>query len=336
MPHGPASPVYANRPALPLANHAILRTTDLSEAREGVARVFCPHRLDVARPAQHLDARHHVAELGMIAVNYVQYGADVEIDPGRLESFYLLQMPLRGRAQVECGGRTVYSTPQTASLLSPTVPTRMLWDADCAKMMLRIDRAAVERHAEAWLGAPLRHALEFDPAVALDTGAGQSLVHLTSLLQAECERPEGLLSAAPTVLGHLEQAVLDLLVRGLVHNQRPGGVAQAAAPRHVRLAEAYMEAHASDPVTLADLVSVTGVSARTLQEGFVRFRETTPMRFLREVRLEGARRALSGGRGPVTDVALAWGFPHLGRFAGDYRRRFGESPSATLKRAQGE
>lgn len=323
--------------SLPLANRAVLRTHDLEEAREGVARIFCPHRLELTGRRRRLDARHHVARLGAVAVNFVQYGADVEIEPGCLGTFFLLQMPVRGRARIECGRHAVYSDTETASLLSPTLPTRMEWNEACAQLMLYIDRQALERHLGVWLGRPPKRPVEFDPAVSLRLGAGRSLWHLTGLLLAECERSDGLDTTAPSALVHLEQAVLDAMLRGLDHNYREAldRPSSPAAPRHVRLAESYMEAHASEPVTMEDLVAITGVSARTLQEGFHRFRDTTPMQYLRDVRLAGVRQALLEGRGPVTDVAMAWGFGHLGRFSCAYRRRFGERPTDTLRRATG-
>ncbi len=36
----------------------------------------------------------------------------------------------------------------------------------------------------------------------------------------------------------------------------------------------------------------------------------------------------------VSDAGLHWGFWELGRFAGQYRRLFGELPSETLSRAK--
>lgn len=62
------------------------------------------------------------------------------------------------------------------------------------------------------------------------------------------------------------------------------------------------------------------------------------MEHLRAVRLERARLDLSrGGDGDtsVTEVALRWGFGHLGQFAADYKRRFGELPSQSLRKARG-
>jgi AraC-like DNA-binding protein len=70
--------------------------------------------------------------------------------------------------------------------------------------------------------------------------------------------------------------------------------------------------------------------------GFRRFRNTTPMGYLRVVRLELARTELiRGGQRAlsVAAVANALEFAHLGRFARDYKARFGEPPSRTLRRS---
>ncbi|MFD2500917.1 hypothetical protein ACFSTI_21315 [Rhizorhabdus histidinilytica] len=61
------------------------------------------------------------------------------------------------------------------------------------------------------------------------------------------------------------------------------------APQHVRKVEQYIIAHADRPITLEQLVEVSGVSARALFDGFRRFRGTSPMVFLKSVRLERAR-----------------------------------------------
>ena len=62
------------------------------------------------------------------------------------------------------------------------------------------------------------------------------------------------------------------------------------------------------------------------------------MVLLRQARLARARRDLLEGLPgtTVTQTALQWGFQHLGRFSGEYARRFGESPSDTLRRARGQ
>ena len=95
-----------------------------------------------------------------------------------------------------------------------------------------------------------------------------------------------------------------------------------------------IEEHAAEPLTVADVAEAVGVSARALQDGFRRHLGTTPVSYLRDVRLDRVRAELTAaapGATTVTDVAYRWGFFHPGRFAAAYRERFGESPSRTLR-----
>lgn len=93
-----------------------------------------------------------------------------------------------------------------------------------------------------------------------------------------------------------------------------------------------------DPgVSVARLCSMLGVSRRTLQYAFREATGQAPLAYLRTMRLNRARRGLqqaarSGAR--VTEIATDCGFNHLGQFAQDYRRLFGETPSATLQAAR--
>jgi AraC-like DNA-binding protein len=107
------------------------------------------------------------------------------------------------------------------------------------------------------------------------------------------------------------------------------------APYYVRRVERYIEDHVDDDIGLSDLAGVASVSARALQMGFRRFRHSTPMAYLRAIRMELARSQLAGAgerNGSVAQVANELELGNLGRFARDYRARFGESPSDTFRR----
>jgi transcriptional regulator GlxA family with amidase domain len=97
-----------------------------------------------------------------------------------------------------------------------------------------------------------------------------------------------------------------------------------------------MRAHVSTPVSLSRLCRVVGRSERGLRNAFYGVHGMSPTRWMLAERLERVRRALSDPRiGPatVTRVATEYGFYELGRFAGRYRKAFGEAPSATLRGA---
>jgi AraC-like DNA-binding protein len=73
---------------------------------------------------------------------------------------------------------------------------------------------------------------------------------------------------------------------------------------------------------------------RSLFDGFKAFRGVTPGEFMRSLRLDRAREDLLSGNGTVTDVALRWGYAHVGNFAARYRQQYGELPALTLRVGQ--
>jgi len=99
-------------------------------------------------------------------------------------------------------------------------------------------------------------------------------------------------------------------------------------------AEEYLLARLTQPVSRAELAAASGISIRTLSRGFAKRWGIGPMRFLKTQRMEAAYRDLLGaepGATSVTEVAFRYGLTHLGKFAGEYRRAFHESPSETLR-----
>ncbi|MBU2663904.1 AraC family transcriptional regulator [Actinoplanes bogorensis] len=105
-------------------------------------------------------------------------------------------------------------------------------------------------------------------------------------------------------------------------------------PAVVRRAQACIEANADQPLRLSDVAAASGVGVRALQLAFRRHLGTTPMAYLRRVRLQHVRvdlrAAVPGDNTTVAATARRWGFGNLSRFAGEYRDEFGELPSRTL------
>jgi len=104
--------------------------------------------------------------------------------------------------------------------------------------------------------------------------------------------------------------------------------------RALRTALDYIEAHANEPPSVEEICRASGVSWRTLDYAFRDRFGVTPKRYLQALRLQHVRHEILGGGRPrpIWEVAAHWGFWHMGQFAADYRRQFGELPSATLRR----
>jgi AraC-like DNA-binding protein len=109
------------------------------------------------------------------------------------------------------------------------------------------------------------------------------------------------------------------------------------APRDVKRAIDYIHASLEKPLTIADFAAAAGVPGTTLFKHFRDGNGISPMRYVRNQRFHKVHRELrNADRGAhVTEIASRWGFAHLGRFAVEYRLRFGESPSQTLAKRNG-
>lgn len=324
-------------PAIPLAQHALFHTSDLDEARERVAQVFCPHRLDMVGRGQ-MDARHHHVRGRHLSLNYIQYGAKTVISPGVLDTFYLVQIPLSGGAVVRNGGAPVYSHPGLAAVLNPHRDTTMIWEEGTRQILLQIDRKALQHHLVGLTGGVLAQPLTFTGQMDVSGGIGRVLKNMILHMIGEIDAQRLALSTPGLMGRQLELALMSGLLEAVPHNYAPllglGGT--EASPRLLRLAEAHIAAHLDQPLDLAEIARAARTTPRTLQNAFRKFRDTTPLQYLRDARLARAHQdLLSGDPGQsVTDVATRWGFLHLGRFSQAYKARFGESPNRTLTAAR--
>lgn len=139
--------------------------------------------------------------------------------------------------------------------------------------------------------------------------------------------PQQLKLAEARLLAETAQLIPDILVR-----QRPADLSK----QRVMDLEGWIDAHLSEPITLGELCRIAGVGERCLQRDFEHRRGMSPMRFVAERRLAAAHQALlrAGPGASVTQIALASGFEHVGRFAQLYRQVIGELPSRTLARSR--
>ncbi len=151
----------------------------------------------------------------------------------------------------------------------------------------------------------------------LKLSAGDLTVPLADEFRADCKKLQDDCNATMARLQHPPQPV-------------------RVVPRCVKAAIAFMQANLHKPLTMIDIAKASGASVRSLQAGFRLAENTTPQAYLRRIRLDAVHAELSSSenRLPVSEVALKWGFTHMGRFAAQYRAAYGLSPSERVKRVQ--
>ncbi|WP_254441987.1 helix-turn-helix domain-containing protein [Duganella vulcania] len=129
-----------------------------------------------------------------------------------------------------------------------------------------------------------------------------------------------------------QETVLSTLLDMLDHSCVEPALASSLQRRRqvVALAREYIMAHRSESITVPELCERVHVSRRTLQYCFEDVLGMSPMLYLRMVRLNGVRRQLQDG-GAIGDVADSWGLSNFSQFSSDYRKLFGQCPSASLR-----
>ncbi|KPA91481.1 transcriptional regulator containing an amidase domain and an AraC-type DNA-binding HTH domain [Pseudomonas asplenii] len=307
---------------------------DLDSVRTSVGRIFKPHELVAVHTSEAVGACMHHVTRGGLALSRLEYATEVDIDPGRLEDFYLIQIPIQGGALIRCEGLEFESSPLVASLLSPTLPARMRWQGHSPQLTLRIEQADMAYHCRQHIPQASQRLPQFDPRLDFSRpGAAYFLQLLNTLVHAigSAEHP----LHQPLVLKQFESALLNSLLYGQPHSaldnlERPAE--KSISPYFIKRTEAYIREHLHEPLSVESLAEQAGVSVRTLFAGFRSFRNTSPMAYMRELRLERVHEELTRNeQASVTEVAFKWGFAHLGRFAQEYKRRYGELPSATRR-----
>lgn len=318
-----------------LSDFRIISTQDLDDARLKVAEIFCPHQLVQKQTGGRLNLVHNRVIFDSVALNYMDYGCEVQITPGELDSFYLVQIPLSGGSIVTSNGATVQSNPRVATVPNATDYLSMTWLHRSPHFVVYVARSAVEQRAAELIGHKSTLPIRFELAMNLTDTQVRGWCELVALLRREAEAEE--FSLHPQVRRQLTDSIITGLLSVQPHNLSAQLARQALppCPRTIRSAIELCEHSPAGISTVSEMAAFAGVSIRALQLGFRQYVGLSPMQYLRDVRLQRVRdelQAPSSSSKTVGEVAYSWGFTHLGRFAAQYRKRFNENPSDTIRK----
>ncbi len=315
-------------------------TTDVDATRVHVSRLLCDHFLDhkAVDAAPRFRLRH--TSLGRAAFNlfnYELYGGEAHIRVPALTGFYVLELSLSGRSEMQTRkGSAEFGTGQIC-MLNADQPHDKRWRTDGSQLLLRLESSSLLRALQRLLDSEPRDRLEFEPLPIPADGRAGSLWRYVKLLCAELDAAaDGLLSRHAATSA--ESLLLDLVLETMPNNysQQLASV-RLAPPGFMRRALAYVHERLHDEIAVTDIASAAGVSVRALYAGFERHCGAPPMAYVRGLRLDRVHAALvrgAGQGGRVTELALEHGFNHLGKFARAYTERFGERPSETVARSR--
>lgn len=317
-----------------LQRHRLLNpAAGIGEIRDKVSHYLWPHRMNLPR-ADALHSALYGVFFGSSALFDLHYGAEVEIDAGDIASYYLIRITLQGTGTVTLGAQSAAMRRGSLTISSPSERSLIRIGKECRNLILRVERDVLERQLQRLLERPLKQPLRFDIQVAAGH-PGMAAVRET--LEYICRLHQGPMveDLAPTLGSGLSDYLLSVLLTQLPHTYSEAlrEDRRQPMPFHVRKARDYIESHLDEPIALATLAELSGVSIRTLQNGFAHFLRQTPTDYMRSRRLARVHEALQQARAQdsVTDILLRHGVSSFGHFATHYRRQYGCLPSETLR-----
>ncbi len=312
------------------------RTHDLDQARAAVGHEFYPIQIEPTGSPGPFSLTMRSVSFGSLTLGSLTYGTDIKKDCGELQTAFHVNIPVRGEVLSSCEDQQVVADPRTAAVFNPTGRTVLdRWSARATQLCLKIDRSALEQELSLRLDRPLGRLLKFRLAMDMTTPAGRNWHHAVLMLAGELDAPGGFMTQPL-----LAQEVQRLIVSGLLWSQQHTysadlrSPASAPRPRTVKLAMDLIESEPERAWAVADLAELTGISVRSIEDGFRRYVGISPVAYLRRCRLDRAHNQLQTAAPnslTVADVAHRWGFTHLGRFSRAYHEKFDQYPSETLR-----
>lgn len=324
-----------------LSNHHVLSSTDIDELRDELGKLFTPHQLDITKRNHRIDSRVCSCAVNQLFLSSFAYGEDSPIQAAvndwQCSDVISVNFPMTGAGRLTQQRQSVDISAQQGLVIDMSKPFNLdLQGYGGAALVFSHD--TLRRHARSLLGNKAGDApLQLGNCIELAKPAGRALQQAFEYAANTMNNALGALNN-PISLANLESYLLTQFI-----SLHPNSLLQhaetapdpAVMPRHLKRARDYIHAHAHEKITLEELASYAGCSYRSLQSIFATATGMSPMEYLRGVRLAGVHDDLlqaDSQHTTVAAIAQQWGFTHMGRLAGIYKKQFGVSPSDTLYR----
>jgi AraC-like DNA-binding protein len=317
---------------IPSVYHEEFRSHDPDEAHAWLRKTYADHDLKISGSSQDFMFSCDITRLDGMSLGRMRHSMAVDIDVfAGLRNLAIVEHRGGGAVQVSIGQESVNLGVGECFLLPPDRPYQAAWNSVAAE----VTTLSFEDLQHDALGLVDREAVSLDFTRPITPAAGRHWSQTIRYVQSFVSNSP-LLAAAPLARRELGWLVSSAVLACFLNSTLDAESAPqtSGTPQPLRRALTFIDEHAGDPITLNEIAVAARLSPRGLQAAFRRHLDTTPLAQLRSVRMERAHRDLQNaapGNTSVAALAARWGFTHLGRFAVDYRRRYGSSPSQTLR-----
>ncbi|HEA51103.1 hypothetical protein LCGC14_1518180 [marine sediment metagenome] len=311
-----------------LATSTIFHGAHPEEVSAFVNQHIGGHSLDLLG-GENLAASLSFGEFAGFGLSRISYGNHVRVKSPALDDIYHFQVVTRGECRWRHGGENLRVRRGQAMMVNPDEVIDLEYTQECEKVIIKVP-ASIMKSVSSTGSSAREQVVRFD-RLPIDMRLCPSLMSILDAVFSEFEESGDSNLGAVTL--PYREIVLKKLLKVFPNNWNASDSVQPVSPSMERIIR-YIEENVKEDIELETLSQISNMSIRSIYNAFSRVFSTTPKSYVKLVKLKRLRNDLLHGHcRNVTEVALDYGFSHLGRFSSDYRKRFGELPSETMRLA---
>jgi len=268
------------------------------------------------------------AKFSELKITSISYGAEVKVRSPELERVFHLQVIMKGNCRVTFKDAEIILQKGDAIMLNPNELIILDYSFDCEKLIINIPESTIQSSLLFDQGCIPRSGIRFK-RLPVNLFRFPSLIKLieTVFLEVEDYNSDIFFSFDP-----YKEIIARKLLSTFINNIQKDGN-NTSVNHHIDTITRYIDDNLKNDINVDELADISKVSVRSIYNIFSDSLSTTPRNYIKNRRLQQVReKLLSGAARNVTEVALDYGFMHLGRLSCNYKQLFGELPSETLKK----
>jgi len=310
-----------------LAGATVLQGAHPEEVSSFVNQYIGQHRLEMLGEPKGM-SQLSFREFAGFGLSQLSYGNHVRVRSPELEAIYHLQVVTRGVCVWHQNGEPMIVRGGQAVMVNPYEQIDLEYSRECEKLIIKIPEHVLNNARVIANGRPPDSGIRFTRE-PIDLARSPALINIMDAVLSELEEAED--DDISLLCAPYREIILKKLLRVFPSNWDGQDRGVACTPALGRML-GYIEENVRNNIDIEELSSVSNMSVRSIYNAFSKTYSTTPKCYIKQLKLQKLREDLLQGKcRNVTEIALDYGFSHLGRFSSDYRKTFGELPSETLK-----
>ena len=327
--------MHSNLTLLNFEGDSTFFSESFDEIQAVIGTTIIPHNLNVRADWRTFYAHHTSVELGEISLHRLYYSNPADIEPVCDGKTFISQTLLEGECEVTRSGESVRMRQGQTTINSPYEKTRIRSAGATCCLITCIKYDLLEKYLSDTLERIIQRPLDFELGVACDKAVDIRWLQTLNYIIQQCELNSVHSSSRHVLRQH--QGLLLSSMLSLYNNNYKHALENLSRntiiPGHVKKARDYMNACLGKKISLTELENHTGVTARTLQNGFKNNFGVSPLEYLWELRLKRVHSYLNDNKraGSLKLILQECGVHNTSRFAKLYKKRYGQTPSKTYK-----